>query len=67
MTFFRMCDEFLEKHARVNKKSWGDDVVILKKLKDFFGDVPLIVSFRQARVIPPRPGFLPSAWRQARG
>lgn len=41
-TFFWMCNQYLEKHAKVNKRSWEDDAVILKKLKGYFGDVPLV-------------------------
>jgi integrase len=40
--FFWMCGQFLEKHSKVNKRSWLDDEVILRKLKDHFGDVPLV-------------------------
>ncbi|MDE2039548.1 MAG: site-specific integrase [Elusimicrobia bacterium] len=39
--FFWMCAQFLEKHSKVNKRSWIDDEVIIKKLKGHFGDVPL--------------------------
>ena len=39
--FFWMCGQFLEKHSKVNKRSWIDDEVIIKKLKGHFGDVPL--------------------------
>lgn len=42
VTFLRMCEEYLEKHAKVNKRSWRDDELIIGKLKKYFGDVPLI-------------------------
>ncbi len=40
--FFWMCDEYVEKHAKVNKRSWRDDLCIVKKLREHFGDVPLV-------------------------
>jgi len=40
-TFFWMCEQYLEKHARVNKKSYRQDEIIVKKLKNHFGDVAL--------------------------
>lgn len=40
--FFWMCDQYLEKHAKVNKKSWKQDFIIIKKLKAHFGDVALM-------------------------
>lgn len=40
--FFKLCAEYLEKHAKVNKKSWQGDEFNIKKLKDHFGDVPLV-------------------------
>lgn len=40
--FFWMCGQFLEKHSKVNKRSWYDDQSIIKKLKGHFGDVPLV-------------------------
>ncbi|MDE2314729.1 MAG: site-specific integrase [Elusimicrobia bacterium] len=39
--FFWMCEQYLEKHARVNKKSWREDEIIIKKLKAYFSDKPL--------------------------
>ncbi|MFC1522844.1 tyrosine-type recombinase/integrase [Elusimicrobiota bacterium] len=41
-TFFKMCDEYLKKHAKVNKRSWRDDEIRIKTLKGYFGDVPLV-------------------------
>jgi len=40
-SFFWMCDQYLEKHAKVNKKSWQGDQFNIDKLKKHFGDVPL--------------------------
>src|ERR1035437_3863726 len=37
--FFWMCEQYLEKHAKVNKKSWPEDVIVIRKLKPYFGDV----------------------------
>jgi len=42
-TFFKMCELYIENHAKVNKSSWRDDERILQKLKNFFEDVSLIV------------------------
>ncbi|MHB2026916.1 MAG: tyrosine-type recombinase/integrase [Elusimicrobiota bacterium] len=39
--FFWMCEQYLEKHARVNKKSWRSDEIIVNKLKAYFADKPL--------------------------
>jgi integrase len=39
--FFWMCETYLEKHAKVNKKSWRQDEIIIKKLKNHFGDLAL--------------------------
>ena len=41
-SFFWMCEQYMEKHAKVNKKSWKQDFIIIKKLKAFFGDVALV-------------------------
>ncbi len=41
ISFFKMCDEYLEKHAKVNKRSWDADACIIGKLKDHFGDIQL--------------------------
>lgn len=40
-TFFKMCELYIENHAKVNKRSWKDDEIIIKKHKRFFGDVLL--------------------------
>lgn len=40
-SFFEMCALYIENHAKVNKKTWKDDEIVLRKLKRFFGDVPL--------------------------
>lgn len=40
--FFWMCGEYLEKHSKVNKRSWRDDEIIINKLKAHFGNVPLV-------------------------
>jgi len=41
-SFFWMCEQYMEKHSKVNKRSWRDDEIIVKKLKDHFGNVPLV-------------------------
>lgn len=48
MTFCKMCDLYLERHAKVNKRSWRDDEIIIGKLRAYFGDVPLIQIQPQA-------------------
>jgi hypothetical protein len=40
-TFFKMCELYIENHAKVNKSSWRDDELIIKKLQRFFGDIAL--------------------------
>ena len=40
-SFFWMCEQYMEKHAKVNKKSWQGDQFNIEKLKKHFGDVPL--------------------------
>lgn len=40
-SFFWMCEQYLEKHAKVNKRSWRGDEINIRKLKEHFGDVPL--------------------------
>lgn len=40
--FFWMCEQYMEKHAKVNKRSWKEDEIVIKKLKNYFGDVPLV-------------------------
>lgn len=42
ISLFKMCEEYMEKHAKINKRSWKDDSIIVKKLKEHFGDIPLI-------------------------
>lgn len=39
---FQMCDLYMDKHAKVNKRSWRYDAYIVGKLKEYFGDVPLL-------------------------
>jgi len=40
-SFFWMCAQYMEKHAKVNKKSWQGDQFNIDKLKKHFGNVPL--------------------------
>lgn len=40
-SFFEMCEFYIENHAKVNKKTWKDDEIIVRKFQRFFGDVPL--------------------------
>ncbi len=41
MRFGAMCGLYLEKHAKVNKRSWHDDEIIIGKLRAHFGDAAL--------------------------
>jgi integrase len=40
-SFFQMCELYIESHAKVNKRTWRDDEIVIKKFKRFFGDTPL--------------------------
>jgi integrase len=41
MPFFELVDQFIEKHSRVEKKSFKRDEVIGEALKKFFGKIPI--------------------------
>jgi integrase len=39
--FDKMCDLYMEKHSKVNKRSWRSDEIIVKKLTRHFSSAPL--------------------------
>jgi integrase len=47
--FFTLCDEYLEKYAKVRKTSWYSDELKIKQFKKEFGNIP-IECFQRAHV-----------------
>jgi integrase len=47
--FHQLCDEYLEKYAKVRKTSWYNDELKIREFKKFFGNPP-IESIKRAHV-----------------
>jgi len=41
ISFKKMAEDFLDKHSKLKKKSWGSDEQRLERCKDHFGNMPL--------------------------